>query len=118
LILGSGAFLMQVSVQGAWGVIPVHLNELSPAEIRATFPGFVYQLGNLLAAVNLNLQVSIAEAHGNNYGMAMALVVGTAAVLIVVMVVLGPERRGIAMNAAQEGELAVSHWTSQRAAVF
>jgi SHS family lactate transporter-like MFS transporter len=118
LILASGAFLMQVSVQGAWGVIPVHLNELSPAEIRATFPGFVYQLGNLLAAVNLNLQVSIAEAHGNNYGMAMALVVGTAAVLIVVMVVLGPERRGIAMNAAQEGELAVSHWTSQRAAVF
>ncbi len=43
---------MQISVQGAWGVIPVHLNEISPDEIRATFPGLVYQLGNLLASVN------------------------------------------------------------------
>ena len=99
LILGLGAFLMQVSVQGAWGVIPVHLNELSPPEIRATFPGFVYQLGNLLAAVNLNLQVAIAEAHGNDYGLAMAAVVGTVAVVIALMVAFGPERRGISMSA-------------------
>ena len=70
---------MQIAVQGAWGVIPAHLNELSPPEIRATFPGVVYQLGNLLAAVNLNLQVMIAEAHGNNYGLAMAIVVGSVA---------------------------------------
>jgi len=99
LILALGAFLMQVSVQGAWGVIPVHLNELSPPEIRATFPGFVYQLGNLLAAVNLNLQVAIAEAHGNDYGLAMAAVVGTVAVVIALMMVFGPERRGISMSA-------------------
>jgi SHS family lactate transporter-like MFS transporter len=99
LILGLGAFLMQVSVQGAWGVIPVHLNELSPPEIRATFPGFVYQLGNLLAAVNLNLQVAIAEAHGNDYGLAMAAVVGTVAVIIALMMAFGPERRGISMSA-------------------
>jgi SHS family lactate transporter-like MFS transporter len=102
LILGAAAFLMQVSVQGAWGVIPAHLNELSPPEIRATFPGFVYQLGNLLAAVNLNLQVAIAEAHGNDYGMAMAVVIGTVAVVITLLVALGPERRGIPMSAAQE----------------
>jgi SHS family lactate transporter-like MFS transporter len=102
LILAAGAFVMQVSVQGAWGVIPVHLNELSPPEIRATFPGFVYQLGNLLAAVNLNLQVAVAEAHGGDYGMAMAIVVGTVAVAIILLVALGPERRGIPMNAAQE----------------
>jgi len=100
LILATGAFLMQISVQGAWGVIPVHLNELSPPEIRATFPGFVYQLGNLLAAVNLNLQVAIAEAHGEDYGRAMAIVVGTVAVVIILMVAFGPERRGIPMNAA------------------
>jgi len=103
LILAVGAFLMQVSVQGAWGVIPVHLNELSPADIRATFPGFVYQLGNLLAAVNLNLQVAIAEAHGNNYGLAMAIVIGTMAVVIVLMTVFGPERHGISMSAAGQG---------------
>ena len=102
LILAVGAFLMQVSVQGAWGVIPVHLNELSPPDIRATFPGFVYQLGNLLAAVNLNLQVAIAEAHGNNYGLAMAIVIGTMAVVIALMTVFGPERRGISMSAAGE----------------
>ena len=99
LILALGAFLMQVSVQGAWGVIPVHLNELSPPEIRATFPGFVYQLGNLLAAVNLNLQVAIAESHGNDYGLAMAAVVGTVAVVIALMMAFGPERRGISMSA-------------------
>ncbi|MFI4890134.1 MAG: MFS transporter [Steroidobacterales bacterium] len=101
LILAVGAFLMQISVQGAWGVIPVHLNELSPAEIRATFPGFVYQLGNLLAAVNLNLQVAIAEAHGNDYGTAMAIVVGTVVIVIILMVAAGPERLGIPMSAAQ-----------------
>jgi MFS transporter, SHS family, lactate transporter len=103
LILAVGAFLMQVSVQGAWGVIPVHLNELSPPDIRATFPGFVYQLGNLLAAVNLNLQVAIAEAHGNDYGLAMAIVVGTVAVVIALMMASGPERRGVSMSAAGAG---------------
>jgi SHS family lactate transporter-like MFS transporter len=97
LVLGIGAFLMQVSVQGAWGIIPVHLNELSPAEIRATFPGVVYQFGNFIAASNLNLQVLIAEQHANNYGIAMALVVGTVAVLITLMVAWGPERHGVAM---------------------
>jgi SHS family lactate transporter-like MFS transporter len=102
LILAAGAFLMQIAVQGAWGVIPVHLNELSPPEIRATFPGFVYQLGNMLAAVNLNLQVAIAEAHNNDYGTAMALVVGTVAIVIVLMVAFGPERHGVPMNAAQQ----------------
>ena len=100
LILAAGGFLIKVAVQWAWGVITVHLNELSPPQIRATFPGFVYQLGNLFAAVNLNLQVGIAEAHGNNYGLAMALVVGTVAVVITVMVAFGPERRGIVMSGA------------------
>ena len=57
----------------------------------------VYQLGNLVASSNLTIQVSIAEAHGDNYGLAMALIVGTVAVLIALMVAWGPERRGIAM---------------------
>jgi MFS transporter, SHS family, lactate transporter len=108
LILAVGVFMIQVSVQGAWGVVPAHLNELSPPEIRATFPGLVYQLGNLFAAANLNLQVAIAEAHGNDYGLAMAIVVGTVAVVITLMVVLGPERRGVAMSAAQESAQAAS----------
>ena len=98
MILAAGAFLMQVSVQGAWGVIPAHLNELSPAEIRATFPGVVYQLGNLLAAINLNLQVAIAQAHGKDFGLALAVVVGTVAIVITLMVAFGPERRGVSMS--------------------
>jgi MFS transporter, SHS family, lactate transporter len=101
LVLGVGAFLMQVSVQGAWGIIPVHLNELSPPEIRATFPGVVYQLGNLIASRNLPIQVAIAEAHGNNYGLVMASVIGTVVVVIIVLVAWGPERRGVAMADAQ-----------------
>jgi SHS family lactate transporter-like MFS transporter len=101
LVLGVGAFLIQLSVQGAWGVVPVHLNELSPPEVRGTFPGLVYQLGNLLAAVNLNLQVAIAEAHGNDYGRALATVVGTVAVVIVLLVFFGPERRGVAMRPSE-----------------
>jgi SHS family lactate transporter-like MFS transporter len=99
LILGIGAFLIQVSVQGAWGIVPVHLNELSPPEIRATFPGVVYQLGNLIASVNLPLQEMIARSNGENYGLAMAIVVGTVAVVISLLVAFGPENRGIAMSA-------------------
>src|SRR6202041_2004453 len=101
VVLGVGAFLIQVSVQGAWGIIPVHLNELSPPEIRATFPGFVYQLGNLAASYNLPIQVMIAEGHGNNYGLAMASVVGTMVIVISLLVTWGPEHRGIAMADAQ-----------------
>ena len=106
--LGVGAFLIQVSVQGAWGIIPVHLNELSPYEIRATFPGVVYQLGNFIASANLNIQVMIAEQHANNYGLAMALVVGSVAVVISVLVAAGPERHGIAMADAHRTPITAS----------
>src|SRR6202022_112186 len=72
VLLAMGAFLMQVMVQGAWGVIPVHLNELSPDEARGTFPGLVYQLGNLLAAATATIQAGIAVYFGGNYGVALA----------------------------------------------
>ena len=98
VMLALGAFLMQISVQGAWGVIPVHLNEISPDEIRATFPGLVYQLGNLLAAVNATMQASLAASHGNNYGMAMAIVAGVVAVVIAGLIFFSHERRGIDMT--------------------
>ncbi|WP_027818279.1 MFS transporter [Paraburkholderia bannensis] len=98
MMLALGAFLMQISVQGAWGVIPVHLNEISPDEVRATFPGLVYQLGNLFASVNATLQASLAETHDQNYGMAMAIVAGTVAVVIAVLILFSRERRGIDMT--------------------
>jgi SHS family lactate transporter-like MFS transporter len=99
LLLGLGGFLMQISVQGAWGIIPVHLNELSPENARAVFPGAAYQFGNLLAAVNAYWQGSIALANRDaagheNYGLALALVAGIAAVVIAVWTWFGPEERG------------------------
>jgi MFS transporter, SHS family, lactate transporter len=98
--LAAGAFLMQVMVQGAWGVIPVHLNELSPADARATFPGFCYQLGNLLASVNATLQASLAVSFGGNYGLALAAVAGSVAVIIAVLTAFGVEAKGVSFAAA------------------
>ncbi len=101
--LAAGAFLMQVMVQGAWGVIPVHLNELSPDEARGTFPGFVYQLGNLIASVNAPLQASIAAHYGGNYSIALAAVAGTVAVAIVVLTAVGTEAKGVAFGNGEAG---------------
>jgi MFS transporter, SHS family, lactate transporter len=95
-LLAVGGFLMQFTVQGAWGVVPVHLNELSPNEARGTFPGFVYQLGNLIASVNATLQAGIAAHYGGNYGLALAVVAGTVAVVIAVLTAVGTEAKGIA----------------------
>ena len=93
LLLGIGAFLIQVAVQGAWGIIPVHLNELSPPLARSLFPGFAYQLGNLIASRNAPIQAGIAQARGDNYSLALALVCGITAVVIAIWTALGPERK-------------------------
>jgi SHS family lactate transporter-like MFS transporter len=91
LIVGTGAFFMQLFVQGAWGVIPAHLNELSPPDIRGTFPGLTYNLGNLLASSNSPLQSGLADRffHGN-LSWPLALVVGTVAVVIAITGVVRP----------------------------
>ena len=98
LTLGIGAFLMQICVQGAWGVIPAHLNELSPPSIRATFPGVVYQLGNLLASYNATLQAGIGASMDHNYSWALAGVVGVVAVVIAVLVGFGVEAHDVKMG--------------------
>jgi SHS family lactate transporter-like MFS transporter len=98
-LLGLGAFLMQVCVQGCWGIIPAHLNELSPPEARATFPGTVYQLGNLIASSNAPLQVMIAGAFAGAYSVALAGVAMASAVVIAVLASLGREARDVALTA-------------------
>jgi SHS family lactate transporter-like MFS transporter len=105
LLLGIGAFLIQVAVQGAWGIVPVHLNELSPGRARALFPGFAYQLGNLIASRNGPFQAWFANQHGGNYGFALALVAGVTAVVIAVWTAIGPERK----NADFTEGLATAH---------
>jgi len=94
--IGAGAFLMQLCVQGAWGVIPAHLNEISPPDARATFPGVTYQLGNLLAAGNATVQSSLADRffHGN-LAWPLASIVGIVAVAIALLVGRGTEGRGV-----------------------
>ena len=103
LMLGLGAFLIQVAVQGAWGIVPVHLSELSPALARGLFPGFAYQLGNLIASRNGPFQASFAQAHGNNYGLALALVAGITAVVLAIWTSFGPERRNVDFVAEARG---------------
>jgi SHS family lactate transporter-like MFS transporter len=93
VMLAIGGFLMQVAVQGAWGIVPVHLNELSPGAVRAMFPGFAYQLGNLITSRNAVFQAGIAEGRGDNYGFALALFGGVTAIIIVLWTAIGPERR-------------------------
>jgi SHS family lactate transporter-like MFS transporter len=108
-MLGLGAFLMQFMVQGAWGVVPTYLTELVPANTRAVLPGFVYQLGNLIASVNATLQAYIAESHGHNYGLAMAIVAGTVAILISVLVAFGRDTRGKAIAGAINNQAVNDH---------
>ena len=98
LMLAAGAFLIQVMVQGAWGVVPAHLNELSPAAARGTFPGFVYQLGNLFAAVNADAAGGHRRAPQGDYGLALAVVAGASALVIAVLTTLGREARGTAFS--------------------
>jgi SHS family lactate transporter-like MFS transporter len=94
-MLALGGFLMQFMVQGAWGVIPAHLNELSPPAVRGTFPGFAYQLGNLLSSRNGVLQATLAE---QRYGGVFAPVLGWTVLLVASLVAIvtwsGGERRG------------------------
>ena len=94
-----GGFLMQFMVQGAWGVVPVHLNEVSPADFRGTFPGLAYQLGNFAAAYAAQQQAWLAEkfrtASGTpNYALTMALVECVVFIAIIVLAATGREERG------------------------
>jgi SHS family lactate transporter-like MFS transporter len=99
--LAVGAFLMQFAVQGAWGVVPAHLNELSPEDMRGTFPGFTYQIGNLLASANATLQAGIAEANGGNYAFALSTVAAIVAVTLAVLAHFGIEAHGVKFAGAQ-----------------
>jgi SHS family lactate transporter-like MFS transporter len=98
IVLGLGAFLIQVMVQGAWGVVPSHLNELSPARVRGTLPGFAYQMGNLLAAVTATAQNWLAQRHGGDFAFAMSWWMVGVALLLALLLWLGPEARGVGFS--------------------
>jgi SHS family lactate transporter-like MFS transporter len=99
LLLVIGGFAMQFMVQGAWGIVPVHLNELSPAALRGTFPGFAYQLGNLLAAKTASVEARLAEhlrgsAAHPSYAKALALFSLVIFLALIALASIGPEERG------------------------
>lgn len=95
VMLAIGGFLMQFMVQGAWGIIPAHLNELSPPAVRGTFPGFAYQLGNLLASRISVVQAKLVERryHGSFPPM-LAWTVLILATLVAAITLSGGERSG------------------------
>jgi MFS transporter, SHS family, lactate transporter len=91
-LLFLGPFMMQFFVQGAWGVIPAHLTEMSPPEIRAFYPGVTYQLGNLIASLNLPIQQRIAAKHG--YPTALTWTLVPVLVAVIVLAAVGSEAKG------------------------
>jgi SHS family lactate transporter-like MFS transporter len=94
-LLALGGFLMQFMVQGAWGVVPAHLNELSPPAVRGTFPGLAYQLGNLLSSRNSVIQAKLAEErYGGSFAPVLTWTVVVIASLVAVVTWFGGEKKG------------------------
>ncbi|KAK0720162.1 major facilitator superfamily domain-containing protein [Lasiosphaeris hirsuta] len=119
--LSASGFFMQFFVQGAWGVIPIHLNELSPPAFRSSFPGITYQLGNMISSPSAQIVNAISESHhvtsntGKSveaYGPTMGIATAIIALGIAVTTAFGPEKRGrefektkpAGMNVLQEGK--------------
>jgi len=96
--LGIGAVLMQFMVQGAWGVVPAYLTELSPAPVRATAPGLAYQLGGLITSWNGKGQALAAE-HWGDYRVVLAWTVVIVALALAGLAALGREAKGREMTA-------------------
>jgi MFS transporter, SHS family, lactate transporter len=96
--LALGGFLMQFMVQGAWGIVPAHLNELSPPSVRAILPGFAYQLGNLAMAAMGPFQAGIAEAHGGDYAYILSWTIAVVAAALIFVAALGPEARAVELK--------------------
>jgi SHS family lactate transporter-like MFS transporter len=97
--LAAGAFAMQFMVQGAWGVVPAHLTELSPAQVRGLFPGLAYQLGVLLASGAPYFEARLAAHIG--YANALGLVAAVVLLGSAVVVALGRERAAVDFGGAE-----------------
>jgi SHS family lactate transporter-like MFS transporter len=95
VLLALGGFAMQFMVQGAWGVIPAHLNEMSPPAVRAIFPGLAYQLGNVLSSRNSVLQAGAAAKYfDGRFAPVLGITVVVVAVVVVLVTAVGGEAKG------------------------
>jgi len=93
ILIAAGAFGMQFMVQGAWGIIPAHINELSPGALRGFFPGFAYQLGVLIASGIVYVEAVLAQHV--SYATSMEILAGSVLVLGAIVILAGPEAKGI-----------------------
>ena len=101
VLLAAGAFAMQFMVQGCWGLVPAHLNELSPAETRGTFPGVIYQLGNFLASRASPWQAGLAVQYGS-YAFALAAVTVAAGLGVAFFASIGREAKDVDMRVSAQ----------------
>jgi SHS family lactate transporter-like MFS transporter len=97
-LIVAGAFLMQFMVQGAWGVIPAHINELSPGPLRGFFPGFAYQIGVLVASSITYIEAVLGEHF--TYAQAMGLLAASMLFIAAIVIALGPEAKGVSFRKA------------------
>lgn len=111
--LSASGFMMQFFVQGAWGVIPIHLNELSPPAFRSSFPGLTYQLGNMISSPSAQIVNALAESHLISgaggpavpaYGPTMGIATAIIAIGIAVTAAVGPEKRGSKFESVVVGQ--------------
>lgn len=122
--LSATGFLIQFFVQGAWGVIPIHLNELSPPAYRSTFPGLTYQLGNMISSPSAQIVNAIAETHfvraksgklKEAYGPVMGIATAIIAIGIIITAALGPEKRGRSFEHGPAGAAVHQHHDAEKA---
>ncbi|KIM37555.1 hypothetical protein M413DRAFT_448365 [Hebeloma cylindrosporum] len=104
--LAAGAFCIQFGVQGAWGVIPIQLAEMSPPAFRATFPGVAYQLGNMVSSASAQIEATAGEhlrttiiengvpKNVPDYATVQGILIGVVAAFVVIVTIIGPENHG------------------------
>ncbi|CAG8522691.1 261_t:CDS:2 [Dentiscutata erythropus] len=108
ILLGVGAFFLYFFVQGAWGIVPAHLNEISPPSCRGIFPGLTYQLGVLIASCSAQIEAVLGEKLSKNgipdYGITQAVLTAIAAFSLIVMISFGTEDKSIDFEKQLENE--------------
>ncbi len=102
-LLALGAFLMQFMVQGAWGIVPAHLNELSPPGVRAVLPAFAYQLGNFAMALLAPLQSSLAGPHERDLAEVLAWTLGIVGIVLAAVTLAGREAKSVVFGGGPAG---------------